>query len=154
MITKILPRVNKFRLQFYTIIHTKIHPHVIVHKSPPWNSAKYLSLIIFTYVFHQHAQKICCKIYLKLLTISKNITICPRDSTEETGWGHCGKPEPAPHEIFLSPPDMHHHTLILQRPRKNLSPNTHHYSLHNLWTFLKMLIFGYLDLNTAINSST
>ena len=48
---------------------------------------------------------------------------------KETGWGHYDQPEPTPREIFLSPPNMHHRAIILQRPTKLLNPT--HASLFN-----------------------
>ena len=46
--------------------------------------------------------------------------IWPHDSTKETGWGSTKVPEPVPHEIFSSPPNMNCCTLIMQRPEKPL----------------------------------
>ena len=56
--------------------------------------------------------------------------IWPHDSTKETGWGSTKVPEPVPHEIFSSPPNMHCFTLILKSPTKELKPM--HASLFDL----------------------
>ena len=56
--------------------------------------------------------------FIKTPHIYENMTIWPRDYNEETRWGHTGEPETAPREIFLSPLNMHHCTLIMEHPTK------------------------------------
>ena len=143
--TKIPYHVTQFHIQSHTNIYTKIYPHALVYKNPPQSLDKCLSLLMFTSVYHQHAQFVFTT-FIKILTISENMKIWPRDSTKETRWGHTGEPAPEPHEIFSSPTNMHRCTLIL--------PHTHHNSIYYLRKFLRILIFGYPASNNAINSST
>ena len=77
---------------------------------------------IFTYVYHQHTQ-IFVTTLIKNPHVFENMTIWPCGYTKETGWGHTGEPVAASHEILSSPPNMHHHTLILQYIKKQLNPN-------------------------------
>ena len=81
------------------------------------------------------------------------MTILPRDSTEETGWGHADD-TPYPCELFALPLNMNRHTSTLQRPSKLLM--TSHVSLFDLLPtgILRILKFGYPDSNIVINSST
>ena len=60
------------------------------------------------------------------------MTIWPSNSTKETGWGHTKEPASAPHEIFLSNPNMHSCTLMLQCPTKQPRPT--HASLFEILT--------------------
>ena len=59
------PCVTQFRLQSHTIIHTKIHPHALIHKTSPRKSAICISIPLFTYFYHHHTQIFCHNIHKK-----------------------------------------------------------------------------------------
>ena len=77
---------------------------------------------IVSYIYYQHAQTFCHNIH-KTPHISENMTIWPHDSTKKTGWGHNEEPITDPCEIFSSTLNMHHRTLIIQLPTKQLNPS-------------------------------
>ena len=92
--------------------------------------------------------------FIKFFTISEIVTIWPSNSTKETGWGH--NEEPNLHLMkyirpILACTNLHLFYNVLQN---DLSPCTHHYFIYLLRIFLRILIFGYPDSNTAIISST
>ena len=77
---------------------------------------------IVLYIYYQHAQTFFHNIH-KTPHISENMTIWPRNSTKETGWGNIEVPITAPREILLSPFNIHPSILILKRPTKQLNPS-------------------------------
>ena len=72
---------------------------------------------IFTYVYHQHTI-VFFPTLIKTPHIYENMTIFPRDSTKDTGWGNTEELRTAPREIFLAFLNMHRRTLLLHRPTK------------------------------------
>ena len=129
--TKISPHVTKFCLQSHIIIRTKIHPHTFIHKNPPEKPAICLSLL-FLHMSIISTHKHFVTPFIKNPHISENMTIWPRNSNEQTGWGHTGEPATVSRNIFSSTINMHHCTLILQCPTKRLKNS--HASLFDLIT--------------------
>ena len=58
------------------------------------------------------------------------MTILPRNSIKETGWGNTKEPRTAPREVFLDTINMHRCILLLQLNTKRLNPS--HESLFDI----------------------
>ena len=84
---------------------------------------------IFTYFYNQNTKHFVT-IFIKTHHVSENMKIWPHNLTEETRWGHIEEPRTSPSKIFSSPLKMHRRTLLLKRPKNDLSPCMHHYLIY------------------------